>query len=482
MYGNESENKIIEQHELNKDCLLIGRSPECDIRLDDKTVSRKHALLYFDELFWKIRDLNSRNGLFVNGKKVDHTYLIGNEKIRIGNSLIVKIDNSRVKVYQKSGVKVYYIPLINELKRRWQERQLSMYEGCLLGGAVGDALGYPVEFMSEKAINSKYGENGIQTLSQAGTPALISDDTQMTLFAANAIICSKINKSLKLPSFLKTAYIEWLATQENEDISNPKMWIFEDERLHAARAPGLTCLSAIRRFKNDPSIGLAENNSKGCGTVMRAAPFGLMMRVEDGVKNSHGDIAYGWNYKSARYDARLTHGHKLAMDSSFMLAYMIVSITQYRDLQEYEALEDAIGKCYGSNGICVILSKAIELAHNPDIDDLEAIHMLGEGWVAEEALAIALFCAVRHQDDFAAAIRAAVNHKGDSDSAGAICGNILGAWLGIDAVEKAFDLNDLELADLIRSIADDLYVSSGMHSKSAGINDKIWHKRYYKRI
>ena len=82
-----------------------------------------------------------------------------------------------------------------------------------------------------------------------------------------------------------------------------------------------------------------------------------------------------------------------------------------------------------------LLMCAVKLARDPAVSDLDGIHALGEGWVAEEALAIAVFCAVRYQHDFADAIRAAVNHKGDSDSTGAICGNILGAWLGKEAVE-----------------------------------------------
>ena len=102
------------------------------------------------------------------------------------------------------------------------------------------------------------------------------------------------------------------------------------------------------------------------------------------------------------------------------------------------------------------MQKAIALANREDVTDLEAIHALGEGWVAEEALAIALFCALRHRDDFAAAIRAAVNHKGDSDSTGAICGNILGAFLGAEAVAKAFDLEQLELKDIIQTLSLDL--------------------------
>ena len=97
---------------------------------------------------------------------------------------------------------------------------------------------------------------------------------------------------------------------------------------------------------------------------------------------------------------------------------------------------------------------AIRLADN-DEPDLANIHRLGEGWVAEETLAVAIYCALRHADDFSAGIIAAVNHCGDSDSTGAVTGNILGALLGYDAIDKAWT-RDLELRDVILELADDL--------------------------
>lgn len=91
----------------------------------------------------------------------------------------------------------------------------------------------------------------------------------------------------------------------------------------------------------------------------------------------------------------------------------------------YNRLEESFDVPYPE-----LIYMAITLANDLTVSDLDAIHLLGEGWVAEEALAIAVFCAVRYQDDFAKAIRVSVNHKGDSNSTGAICGNLLGAWLG----------------------------------------------------
>ena len=87
--------------------------------------------------------------------------------------------------------------------------------------------------------------------------------------------------------------------------------------------------------------------------------------------------------------------------------------------------------------------------------DLEAIEQIGEGCVAEETLAIAVYCALRHKDDFAAGIRAAVNHSGDSDSTGAIAGNILGTHLGYSKIPHEF-IDDLELLDVLSMLAADL--------------------------
>ena len=98
---------------------------------------------------------------------------------------------------------------------------------------------------------------------------------------------------------------------------------------------------------------------------------------------------------------------------------------------------------------------AIELSENTD-DDLTNIHRFGKGgWVGEEALAIALYCCLRYPDDFDKAITAAVNHRGDSDSTGAIAGNILGAKLGYSAIGEKWT-KDLELRDVILEVAEDL--------------------------
>lgn len=69
-------------------------------------------------------------------------------------------------------------------------REKDRIRGCLFGGASGDALGYPVEFLSDDDIRVQYGDKGITrySLDPKSHKALISDGTQMTLFTANGLL------------------------------------------------------------------------------------------------------------------------------------------------------------------------------------------------------------------------------------------------------------------------------------------------------
>lgn len=93
-----------------------------------------------------------------------------------------------------------------------------------------------------------------------------------------------------------------------------------------------------------------------------------------------------------------------------------------------------------------------------NLSDAEAITQLGEGWVGEEALGISVYCALKYQDDFEKALIAAVNHNGDSDSTGAITGNILGAYLGISKIPSDW-IENVELKEVLIHIADDLLIT-----------------------
>ena len=358
-----------------------------------------------------------------------------------------------------------------EQKAKRQDR----VRGCLIGGAVGDALGYPVEFMREAEIFYRYGESGIidYELSGQNSKALISDDTQMTLFTAYGLArWRKEQKPGKLPShYVQDSYQYWLMTQEygfgmgpfsaksRERSSIP--WLCSYPELFERRAPGNTCLYALgtrlesRQYYED-YIETPINESKGCGGVMRVAPAGCLSAFSD-LKDCDREGAL---------DAAITHGHPLGYLTGAVLAHIVhrcvfrkkeLSLKEIT-LESVETVSELFPEEEYREDLQTLILKAVDLAEKSGEKKglpLDQIHALGEGWVAEEALAIAIFCALRYQDDFDMAMIASVNHKGDSDSTGAIAGNILGAWIGYDAIPEKWK-TDLELHDVILRMGDEL--------------------------
>lgn len=124
------------------------------------------------------------------------------------------------------------------------------------------------------------------------------------------------------------------------------------------------------------------------------------------------------------------------------------------------------------------IDNAIRLSKS-SLPDHEAISQLGEGWTGDETLTIALFCTLRHINDFHAALVAAVNHDGDSDSTGAICGNLMGAIVGTE-VYSFPDADKLELKSLLLEIADDIIKGCPISEYHLPSNEeeKQWEKRY----
>ena len=337
--------------------------------------------------------------------------------------------------------------------------------GALIGGAIGDALGYPVEFIdSFEGIQSQYGEQGITRLEVRWTEvestsvgkAVISDDTQMSIFTANGILNAKRQK-IGMKYGICLAYIEWYLTQIGKKSGKYKdCWIGSLPELNKRRAPGNTCMTSL----NDIYRGKDPiNNSKGCGGVMRIAPIPLYAAVDNRMDVLEAD-------KLAGDAAEITHQHplgyipaalmshviyRLVLDEhptrEALIAYVLEGMGKLGDLfpQHYQEVLEMMG----------IARVAIDLSAN-NRSDLQNIGALGEGWVGDEALAIALYCAIRHFDNFEQAMIAAVNHGGDSDSTGAVTGNILGAAVGYEAIPRFFK-DDLELHDVILHMADDLY-------------------------
>lgn len=335
---------------------------------------------------------------------------------------------------------------------------LERIKGCMLGGAVGDALGFPVEFYDDELIFRQYGEFGITEYMLCGDKALVSDDTQMSMFTADGMILAE--KKYQSPTkeqyveCVYESYLSWLSTQD-EDFPVPqgvrKTELLKIKELHSRRAPGRTCISALQ----SGICGTLErkiNDSKGCGGVMRVAPVALLLSQKEGVSRAMiGETA-------ARV-AAITHSHPLGYIPAAFFALLLDDFLHFgytensipNNLKETQKL---FSESEHFNVFRELVLKAEALANDKDIfDDLDAIRELGAGWVAEETVAIAVYCAIRHRDNFEQAIIASVNHGGDSDSTGALTGNLIGALVGYENIPRKY-LDHLELKDVLLDLCE----------------------------
>ncbi|WP_457962808.1 ADP-ribosylglycohydrolase family protein [Arthrobacter sp. D1-29] len=361
----------------------------------------------------------------------------------------------------------------------------SRIHGCLLGGALGDSLGYAVEFDSIETIRRRFGADGLTDFSALDGSSHFSDDTQMTLYTVDGLVeaieWANSGVGADVNACLWLAYLRWLATQgEAAPLSAPvpqPRWIDAQEALKHRRAPGNACLTGLATGEMGTTFRPVNPQSKGCGTVMRSAPFGLIPHITpDAV------------YKLSADAACLTHGHPSARQSAGSFSLLIHRLVSGDSLRA--AADAVLAGVHSIDGVAPELVQrleaAVRLGRSAVLSPEDLVMELGEGWVAEEALAVGLYAVLvtdpardagpaneagtgnntdtannsdsvlptaDPREHFRAAMAVAINHSGDSDSTGSIAGNILGAYYGEPCLPAPW-LDALEAQDVIRGMAD----------------------------
>lgn len=391
--------------------------------------------------------------------------------------------------------------------------------GCLLAGAIGDALGAPIEGRPIAEIRDRYGAAGLTEYSDARVRAgAITDDTQMTLFTAEALIQASARERSKgiggaAGGLLQMAYLRWLRTQ-GEDVPEQGLdggsWLFAQREMHERRGPGKTCLSALHEVaaRRRPGIPLGTverpiNDSKGCGGVMRAAPagFGFSPRRPAAVPALRRRA-----FELGAASAALTHGHPSGHLSAGVLAATVWGLLRGDDLTDaLDAARAELENHPGHQETSAALDAAVALAASGNVTP-ESLETLGGGWTGEEALAIAVCAALAaHRPDVdeagtggsgtdglagpnpadanpagivRRALLLAVNHSGDSDSTGSVCGNLLGARYGAAGLPGAWQAG-VELRQVIVQVAADAALEFGPNppADSWGAAPKGWPRR-----
>jgi len=277
---------------------------------------------------------------------------------------------------------------------------LDKAKGMIYGLAIGDALGMPTEFLSLNSIKKKYGEKGIQDLPD---PALFTDDTQMSVAIAEALVTAGEKDIESIMVAVKDEFIKWYHSPEN------------------TRAPGRTCLTGVTKMEQ--GIHWSESgvaSSKGCGSAMRAAPIGYLYQNDP---DKLIEVAHATGI--------CTHGHPTADAACIGAAYLIKLAL---DGVEHEKMIPALSDF--TSGISSEWDEAIANVEKClDWENEEkALKYLGEGWIGEEAVALSLFCFLKYQDSYEKVVIRGANTNGDSDSIACIGGSISGAYFGIDAI------------------------------------------------
>jgi ADP-ribosylglycohydrolase len=316
--------------------------------------------------------------------------------------------------------------------------------GCLLGGAVGDALGSGVEFDSIEHIRERLGAAGVTGYVEAyGRRGAITDDTQMTLFTAEGLLLA--DGAADVRPVVDRAYARWLATQGERSprwspVDLDGGWLARVPGLDGRRSPGRTCLSALAGARAG-SVAAPINASKGCGGVMRIAPVGLL-----GGSFGGDPFALGCEL------AALTHGHPSGYLAAGAMALVVARLLAGSTLDSaLDAADARLAEAAGHAETLAALRAARALAASDAEPGPDAVATLGLGWVAEEALAIGVYGALVARD-YAHGVLVAVNHSGDCDSTAGITGSLLGTLHGPRVITGHW-LAELEVRDEIERLA-----------------------------
>ena len=280
---------------------------------------------------------------------------------------------------------------------------MSFYQAqaILFGLALGDALGWKTEFSKLSMIKSKYGEAGIQ---DPPDPAIYTDDTQMTIALTEGLLDAGLDADIDTEmQAVGKRFIEWKNSPENN------------------RAPGNTCMRGVGALENGYSwreSGIAH--SKGCGSAMRVATIGYLYQHDEAKLR-----------EVAHMSGIITHGHPAAIAASVAGAYLVKLALD--DVPPEKYLPRMLVFCDGISTEFDTAVIKVDSALKMDNEEA-ALRFLGEGWVGDEAIALALYCVLRYPNNYVAAVRRGANTDGDSDSIACIAGGILGARLGLDAI------------------------------------------------
>jgi ADP-ribosylglycohydrolase len=311
------------------------------------------------------------------------------------------------------------------------------YVGCMLGAAIGDAMGKLTEHIDSDQISFRYGRSGV---TEPPANALYTDDTQMALATARALEAAGGDVLPRLMDAVVREYVHWYDLQNSPT---------------HRRAPGLAVIDALARIhRGVPYTAAADGGANDSVVATRAVPLALRY---------HGDSQR--IVEAACEVSRMTHGHPAAVTAGAAAALLVEYALSDRPLDEWYsgAVTELRRHCSEQPREVVEAIRTVEKTASWDAEDAMERQFrqrpgYGGGWTAEEAVGLGFWCFASHPDDFVAAVVEGANAVGMSDTDGIAClaGALAGARNGVRAIPAEW-IERLEDAGEIRRLAEALY-------------------------
>jgi len=359
-------------------------------------------------------------------------------------------------------------------------REKQAYRGCLLGLAVGDAMGYTVDHKSWDEIRRNYGPNGLLGYDLVNGYAETTSYTQIAAMAANGLLMGTTRGQIqgRMAPFIRyitAALQEWNNCQHTRrEPARGYCWISKVPELRRRRCMDTRMLDTLNRGP----LGTPEepvNDYTSTGMITAPVAVGLFF---DPQRMQFSEIG-----RLGAEVIALTHGNPMAFLPGAVLAYTIAGIIQGDGeplAEQFRLSADAVAAQFGreypqANAMKALVERTIAAAEKGSENSQEAMELLRCDENAR-VLVGAMYACLRCGGDFDAAMITAVNHSGCSSAVAAVCGAILGAYMTEDALPE-FYMESLECVDVLRVLADDLAQGCPLE-RSARLFDDDWDRKY----
>ena len=356
----------------------------------------------------------------------------------------------------------------------------TFYRGCLLGMAVGDAMGYTVDDRSLEQIRQDYGPEGLLGYDLVNGCADVSSYTQLAAFAGNGLLLGltrgqMLGKMAPLLRYVEVAHREWAYSQRRWG-QPPRnyCWLLRKRELSQHNCVDTRMLDTLNREKPG-SLEDPINNYNTPASLTAAVGVGMFFNKDRGGRMERDRLG--------AEAVALTHGSPTAFLAGAMLSHLISRILAHPEAPLDRLIKEAVVKIRDQFGheysqaydLLNLIRSAVAYSQAYDVSSVEVMERL-KCETAAQVMAGAVYACLVSKEDFDSAMIVAVNHSGCSAAVGAVVGAILGARLGEDALPE-FYIECLEPAEVLRELADDLYDGCPMEMGSK-LFDLDWDYKY----